>query len=115
MFKLMWWLCALGLLGVLAYALTGSYRMYTSYQAAHSARSESERRLSGLQLREAELEARLELLRTVRGEEAVLREKYELSRPGETEYIIIRREEQAASVEQSLVPAIHSLFTLFKW
>lgn len=88
--RLMWRrLVAVLLLIVLAIAIRGVWGVYQKEQESRKLRAEAEARLTDLQEREAKLRADISLLRTNRGIEEQLRERYDLAKDYEGVIVIV--------------------------
>lgn len=85
------------LLFVVAYfAVRGAWHMYGKFTQAAAAHEAGEARLVQLRQEHDRAVQRVEELRTDRGVEAELRERYGLSRPGEGEIVVVRPPADAA-------------------
>ena len=88
---------ALGSLGVVLLALAAfgaaraAWDMYGKFNEAAAARAGAEVKLAELEARDTKIKANVEALRTERGVEAALRERYGVARPGEGQIDIVRQ------------------------
>ena len=88
--RLMWRrLIAVALLIVLAIGIRGVWGVYKKEQESRVLRVEAEAKLADLQEREAELRATISTLRTDRGVEEQLRERYDLAKEDEGVIVIV--------------------------
>ena len=92
--RLMWRrLIALILLILLAGAVRGVWGVYRKSQESRDLRVESRATLDDLRAREARLRADIATLRSERGIEAELRERYDLAAAGEGVVVIVEPQE----------------------
>lgn len=97
--RLMWRrLMAVILLIILAIAIRGVWGVYEKEQESRKLRTEAEARLNDLKEREAKMHADISLLRTDRGVESQLRERYDLAKNNEGVIVIV--EPPAAPIEE---------------
>lgn len=82
-------LAAAGLLVVLAIGVRGVWGVYNKEQESRKLRIEAEAKLNDLKQREAELRADISVLRTDRGVEEQLRERYDLAKNNEGVVVIV--------------------------
>lgn len=82
-------LAAAVLLAILAIGIRGVWGVYQKEQESRKLRAEAEAKLSDLQQREAELRSDISLLRTDRGVEEQLRERYDLAKDNEGVVVIV--------------------------
>lgn len=88
--RLMWRrLIVIALLVVLAIGVRGVWGVYKKEQESRILRSEAQAKLDDLQQREAELRANISTLRTDRGIEEQLRERYDLAKADEGVIVIV--------------------------
>lgn len=88
--RLMWRrLLAAGLLILLAIGVRGVWGVYHKAQESRELRIEAEATLHDLQAREAELRSDISMLRTERGVEEELRERYDLAKDNEGVVVIV--------------------------
>jgi len=88
--RLMWRrLAAAVLLIVVAIGVRGVWGVYKKAQESHELRVEAEAKLNDLKQREAELRADISMLRTDRGVEEQLRERYDLAKDNEGVIVIV--------------------------
>lgn len=88
--RLMWRrLLAVGLLILVAIALRGAWGVYKKSQESRELKIEAEATLSDLESREKELRADISALKSDRGVEAELRERYDLAKEGENVVVIV--------------------------
>ena len=88
--RLMWRrLLAVGLLLVLLIAVRGVWSVYKKSIESHELKIEAQAQLTELQKREQELRADISNLKSDRGVEAELRERYDLAREGESVVVIV--------------------------
>lgn len=80
---------AAGLLIILAIGVRGVWGVYKKEVESRKLRVEAEAKLSDLQQREAELRADISVLRTDRGVEEQLRERYDLAKQDEGVVVIV--------------------------
>ena len=82
-------LAAAGLLIILAIGVRGVWGVYKKAQESHKLRVEAEAKLNDLKQREAELRSDISILRTDRGVEEQLRERYDLAKDNEGVVVIV--------------------------
>lgn len=82
-------LLILGLLALLAVALSGVWGAYRKERESRALRREAEVQLSDLSIRQAELDAEIANLQSDRGKEEALRQQYALAKKGEGLIIIV--------------------------
>lgn len=88
--RLMWRrVLAVVLLVILAIAVRGVWGVYKKSQESRELKIEAEATLSDLQTREKELRADIANLKSDRGVEAELRERYDLAKEGESVVVIV--------------------------
>ena len=88
--RLMWRrLWTIVLLIIVAIAARGVWGVYKKAQESHQLRVEAEAKLSDLKQREAELQSDISVLRTDRGVEEELRERYDLAKDHEGVVVIV--------------------------
>lgn len=88
--RLMWRrVLAIVLLLILAVAMRGVWGVYKKSQESRELKIEAEATLSDLQTREKELRADIANLKSDRGVEAELRERYDLAKEGERVVVIV--------------------------
>lgn len=88
--RLMWRrLIAVLLLVVIAIALRGVWGVYQKSQESRVLKIEAQAQLGDLQTREQELRTDISNLKSDRGVEAELRERYDLAREGESVVVIV--------------------------
>ena len=88
--RLMWRrLLALVLLGLVAFAVQGVWSVYKKAQDSGNLKMEAQAKLDDLKKRELELRTDISNLRSDRGIEAELRERYNLAAAGESVIIIV--------------------------
>lgn len=88
--RLMWRrVVALILLLFLAVAIRGVWGVYNKSQESRVLKIEAEATLQDLQTREKELRSDIANLKSDRGVEAVLRERYDLAKDGESVVVIV--------------------------
>ncbi len=88
--RLMWRrLAAAALLIIVAIGARGVWGVYKKAQESHELRVEAEAKLNDLKQREAELRADISMLRTDRGIEEQLRERYDLAKDNEGVVVIV--------------------------
>lgn len=88
--RLMWRrVLAVVLLLILAIAMRGVWGVYKKSQESRELKIEAEATLNDLQTREKELRADIANLKSDRGVEAELRERYDLAKEGESVVVIV--------------------------
>ena len=88
--RLMWRrVLAVVLLLILAIAVRGVWGVYKKSQESRELKIEAEATLNDLQTREKELRADIANLKSDRGVEAELRERYDLAKEGESVVVIV--------------------------
>lgn len=88
--RLMWRrLIAVGLLILLAIALRGVWGVYKKSQESHELKIEAQAQLGDLRKRENELRTDISNLKSDRGVEAELRERYDVAAEGEGVVVIV--------------------------
>lgn len=92
--RLMWRrLLALLLLALIILAVRGAWRVSVKAEEAQVLKIESQAKLNDLQKREEELRTDIAGLRSERGVEAELRERYDLAAEGESVVVIVEPKE----------------------
>jgi cell division protein FtsB len=111
--RLMWRrLAAVGLLVLIAIALRGVWGVYHKEKESRELKIEAQAKLSDLQKREGELRADIAGLRSDRGIEAELRERYDLAAEGEGVVVIV---EPPQPVPEPQPTAFQRFRSMFPW
>ena len=111
--RLMWRrLLALVLLVLVAIAARGVWGVYQKSQDSHVLKTEAQAKLDDLQAREQELRTDISNLKSDRGVEAELRERYNLAAAGESIIIIV---DPPATPPEPKPSALQRLKSMFSW
>src|SRR3989344_3326951 len=111
--RLMWRrLAAVVLLVVVAIGVRGVWGVYKKAQESHELRVEAEAKLNDLKQREAELRADISMLRTDRGIEEQLRERYDLAKDNEGVVVIV---EPPAPPQEPRPSPFQRFKSMFSW
>ena len=110
--RLMWRrLLALVLLVLVAIAARGVWGVYQKSQDSHVLKTEAQAKLDDLQAREQELRTDISNLKSDRGVEAELRERYNLAAAGESVIIIVDPPAAAPEPKPSPFQRFKSMFS----
>ena len=111
--RLMWRrLLALVLLILVAIAAQGAWGVYKKAQDSGNLKAEAQAKLDDLKKRELELRTDISNLRSDRGIEAELRERYNLAAAGESVIVIV---DPPAPPPEPKPNALQKLKSLFSW
>lgn len=115
----LFWVCAgLLVLGFLAIAsLLGAWRMYQRLAAATDAENASKAQLALVSAQEAQVQSDIAELDTPRGQEAALRERYGVAKPGEGVIQVVHTTQATSTGDSSQGGnwLIRIFRTLFVW
>ena len=109
--RLMWRrLLALGLFILVIIALRGVWGVYEKSNDSYALKMEAEAKLEELQKRESELRADIANLRSEKGVEAELRERYDLAAEGEGVVVIVDPPSATKEPRQTKMQQIRNWF-----
>ncbi len=101
---------------VTAFSIRAAWNMYGRFDSSSTAAAAAKNELASLQAQYSSTTAQLEALKTPRGEEGALRERYGVARPGEGQIDIVRESTASEDGEGNSQDAWSKLWrSLFDW
>lgn len=89
-------------------ALSGVWNIYQKERESRQLRDDSERQLEDLTQQQILLQSNIDKLQTERGKEEVLRDQYQVAKPGEQMMIIVEPQQpEAATSSNGFLQLVH--------